>query len=581
LGIGLLGLQAAATTAPPDVLVVGAGIGGLATSLEAARRGARVVVVDQSSVFGGHAVASEGGLCLIGTPEQKAQGIEDSPDLAYEDFVRWGEDANREWARLYADHALTEVHDWLAAMGVKFTFVRFTPGNRVSRFHENTQRGFGVVAPIYRECLRTGRVEFRWNTRVTRLLVKGGKVVGIEGVEERTGKAVRIESPAVVLATGGFQGNGALVKAHWPESLPVPGRILIGGGAHAVGSGLELAGQAGGATARMDHQWLYARGIPDPRYADGSRGVSVINRAGMIVNREGQRFANEVSGEKFVFPAMVRQTEGRGWLVFDAAGKKYVVVAGTDWGDPARVEREIFGNPKLVHKANTLEELARLAGLPEAGLRAGVERFNRLVREGVDADFGRFDAANPPDKPQPGRPPVLAVAQAPFYAIPIYPLTRKSMGGLATDLSSRVLDAKGHPIGGLYAVGEVAGFGGINGKAGLEGTFLGPSILQGRRLAQSLTAAGRATTSASVELTVRPTHGSKGPDCQSCHPLGKLLAKTRKGYWHFEKVHSQVVDKHWNCGTCHSELAPFSAKAHRIDRVAQISNCVTCHVGGK
>ena len=144
-------LACAAYAASPDVIVVGAGIGGLSTALEAARNGARVVVVDQSSVFGGHAVASEGGLFLVGTAAQKAQGIADSPDLAYRDFLAWGEDADEYWARLYADRSLADVHDWMAAMGVKFPFVRYTPGNSVARFHENPQRGFGVVAPIYRE----------------------------------------------------------------------------------------------------------------------------------------------------------------------------------------------------------------------------------------------------------------------------------------------------------------------------------------------------------------------------------------------------------------------------------------------
>ncbi|MBL8223067.1 MAG: FAD-dependent oxidoreductase, partial [Bryobacterales bacterium] len=211
--------------AGPDVLIAGAGIGGLSTALEAARNGARVVVVDQASVFGGHAVASEGGLFLVGTPAQRAQGIQDSPDLAYRDFVKWGEDADEYWARLYADRSLTDVHDWMTAMGVKFTFVRFTPGNSVARFHENAQRGFGVVAPIYRECLRTGRVEFVWHVKVTSLLRRDGRVVGVEGSHERTGRVMKWEAPAVVLATGGFQGSIELVKKNWPRGLAVPETI--------------------------------------------------------------------------------------------------------------------------------------------------------------------------------------------------------------------------------------------------------------------------------------------------------------------------------------------------------------------
>lgn len=565
--------------ASPDLIVVGAGIGGLSTALEAARNGARVLLVDQSSVFGGHAVASEGGLFLVGTPAQKAQGIADSPDLAYRDFVAWGEDANEYWARLYAGRSLAEVHDWMAAMGVKFTFVRFTPGNTVARFHENAQRGFGVVAPIYRECLRTGRVEFQWHVKVTSLLRREGRVVGVEGAHERTGRPMRWEAPAVVLATGGFQGSLALVKQNWPKGLAVPETILIGGGIHATGEGHALAKAAGAAEDRMDHMWLYARGVPDPRYPGTQRGLSVINRAAIMVNREGNRYHREVSGEKFAFPAMVQQTGGRAWLVFDENAKRHTVVAGTDWADWERVELEIFGNPKLVQKADTIDELARQAGIAADGLQRTVARFNRMIDDGVDLDFGRFDASNPPGKQPSGRPPILAVRQAPFYAIPLYPLTRKSMGGLATDRQSRVLDADRKPVPGLYAVGEVAGFGGINGKAGLEGTFLGPSILQGRMLGKSLAPAKPQPPAAPARPATDTPRGANAPDCAACHPLAKLVRTPRKGYWHFERVHSRVIDKQWNCSQCHAELHPFRAASHKIDRVAQVENCVFCHAG--
>lgn len=568
-----------AQAATPDAIIIGAGIGGLSTALEAARNGANVTVVDQSSVFGGHAVASEGGLCLIDTPAQKAQGIADSPDLAYRDFIEWGEDADPFWARLYADRSLTAVHDWMTGLGVKFTFVRFTPGNSVARFHENAQRGFGIVAPIYRECLRTRRVDFQWHIKVTRLIRANGKVTGIEGAHERTGRTIRLNAPSVVLATGGFEGSIELVKRNWPRELAVPETILIGGGIHATGSGLYLAKEAGATTSRMDHQWLYARGIPDPRYPGTQRGLSVINRAGIMVNREGNRYHREVSGEKIAFPAMVQQPGSRAWLIFDEDAKRYTVVAGTDWADWQRVEREIFDNPKLVHRANTIAELATLAGISAEGLKRAVARFNQMIEQGDDKDFHRFDASNPPGRQPSGRPPILAVRKPPFYAIPLFPLTRKSMGGLATDHESRVLDAAHKPIPGLYAVGEVSGFGGINGKAGLEGTFLGPSILQGRMLGKSLAPPQPSPLPPKASPHARPDTASPGPDCTSCHPLAKQLATSRKGYWHFERVHSRVIENQWACTGCHAELAPFHAASHRIDRIAQVESCVRCHAG--
>src|ERR1041385_74501 len=128
-------------TSPPDVVVVGAGIAGLTTALEAARGGARVTVVDIASVFGGHAVVSEGGLALVGTPLQEKLGVHDSPDLAYGDFLRWGEDPNTEWVRIYVDRSRRDTYDWMVELGVHFDGLRIPSGNSAARFHTNPRRG--------------------------------------------------------------------------------------------------------------------------------------------------------------------------------------------------------------------------------------------------------------------------------------------------------------------------------------------------------------------------------------------------------------------------------------------------------
>ena len=102
----------------PDIVVIGAGIAGLTTALESARGGANVAVVDIASVFGGHAVVSEGGLSLVDTPLQHRLGVKDSPDLAYHDVTHWGEDANSAWVRLYVDRSRHDIFDWLVDLGV-------------------------------------------------------------------------------------------------------------------------------------------------------------------------------------------------------------------------------------------------------------------------------------------------------------------------------------------------------------------------------------------------------------------------------------------------------------------------------
>lgn len=577
LRFSLLLILASALSAA-DVVVVGAGVAGLTTALEAARGGAQVTVVDIASVWGGHAVVSEGGLNLTATPLQAKLGAKDSTELAYQDFLRWGEDANAEWVKIYVNRSRPDIHDWLVGMGVEFNGLRLLAGNSVARFHDNPRRGYGIVEPIYRRCLETGRVTFVWNTRVKELLREKGRVTGVAGVNERTGEAWRLEAKAVVIATGGFQSNLELVRKHWPAGVPVPEKILVGAGVNALGSGFDLVAPVGGALERLDHQWNYPRGIPDPRYPGLDRALNLNAYAVIWVNARGERFVNESAGSAAILKAMLEQPQGRAWIVFDAEGRKSVSPSGTDWRDPAKVERLLLENPAIGQKAATLDELAQKAGFPKVRFLAAIERLNQALAVSEDREFGRFSKENPPVA-LPGRPALLPIVKAPFYAVPMYPMTRKSMGGIAVDLECRVLNAKRQPIAGLYAAGEATGFAGLNGKAGLEGTFIGPSILQGRRLGASL--AKLATSSPAIAQTAATAGPVVEAPCQTCHNVAKLVATPRKGYWHFERSHRTVMERQWDCAGCHAEMKPFRAGAHRIDRVKQINACARCHLGAE
>ncbi len=165
--------------------------------------------------------------------------------------------------------------------------------------------------------------------------------------------------------------------------------------------------------------------------------------------------------------------------------------------------------------------------------------------------------------------------------MPLNVLTRKSMGGVRIDTSCRVLTADGTPIPGLFAVGEVSGFGGLNGNASLEATFIAPAMLQGRIVGRLLTpTAMPASTTSSVDAPRMPAPERSGTDraCEGCHDLRALTARPRAGYWHFERVHRAVLDRGWTCTQCHGDLVPFNAATHRVDRLAQIDTCVACHV---
>jgi len=566
----------AAQATRPDVLVVGAGISGLSAALEAAEAGVKVEVIDMWSIFGGHAVMSEGGLCIVKTPFQEGRGIEDSPDLAYRDFVEWGGDPDTDWVRFYVDNSRELIYDWLTEMGVGFDGVSRPGGNSVPRFHRTTGRGLGLVSPIYRECVRHPNVRFRWNFKVSGLLEEAGRVVGVRGENLRSRNIEEHRAYVVILATGGFQSNLEMVRAFWPDNLPFPDRILAGSGVNSKGSGHEIARQAGAGYHRMDHQWNYSTGLRDPRYPGEDRGLNAHNSDAVWVNAQAKRFVNERGGTKVTFPALVKQMPATYWAIFDEKAKRSFSISGSDWGDFSTIERVIYDNEDLVKSAGSIEALAELVGLAPIQLSETVTRYNTMVDVGVDEDFQRFDAST---ESRPAR-----IDQPPYYAVQFFPLTRKSMGGVAIDHSCRVLDQAGKPIEGLYAAGELTGFGGVNGWAGLEGTFLGPSIVTGRVAGRAVAKQIGGTRSLEpAPLDPKPSVPSASQianteQCLTCHELPDLVRESRLGYSHFEKAHRLVLEREYNCGQCHTELTPYAAGNHVIDRLGQIDNCAFCHV---
>lgn len=552
------------TAARCDVIVVGAGISGLATALDLGRGGAAVTVIDMSSVFGGHAVMSQGSLSIVGSPVQEAAGVHDSPDLAYDDVLKFGDDADPEWVRYYVDHSRREIYDWVTDLGIRFEAVLASPGNSVEREHQPAGRGIGLVTPIYRECLEQPGVRFIWNTKVEQLLTADGRVTGVAARDLRSNEQRSFHAAAVVLATGGFQSNLDMVREFWPAEFRFPERILIGSGRNSVGFGHKLAESVGGDLVKMDHQWNYFTGIPDPRYPGTNRGLSAANMYGIIVNAEGRRFANLHGWAKAVMPPLLQQERATLWFIFDEASKPNFVVSGSDWADFKQVEKKILNNPDLVQSAATLEDLANKSGLPAQNLVATIQRYNELVEKGEDEDFHRFGPGRPAWSNE-ASPPIKT---PPFYAMQAFPLTRKSMGGVAIDLQCRVLDKREQPIPGLYGVGELTGLAGINGKAALEGTFLGPCIVTGRMAARSILGG--------LHLTpARPA--TDAHRCVACHDLRGDLATPRPAYWHYERVHHVVLERGADCRTCHAELAPYDADKHHIHPQSLTATCAQCH----
>ena len=576
----ILPLFALSLTAQPDLVVIGAGVAGMATALEAANNGANVVIVEMSSVFGGHALMSEGGLTLVDTATQRKLGVRDSAAIAREDIVRWGETPNLPWVDRYVRDSAPEVHDWLVSLGLKFTVLRRPAGNTVPRFHENAERGLGVAKVLFRACVQSPRVRFLWHTKAVELLKEGGRVSGVLVENQRTRKRQLVKASSVALATGGFQSNLDLLRKHWAKDLGFPERLLVGSGVNSTGSGHEMAQRAGAALVDMERQWNYPWGLPDPRYTEGVRGISVRMPMGIWVNLEGKRFVDEHASPKDATPAVLAQPGARYWIVVDADGLQSFVVAGTDWTDARRVRSVLLNNPNIVRSGQTLADLAERTGLPADTLARTVARYNHLVASGVDDDFGRFGKGRQLYQASHRRAPA-PIGKAPFYAMQLFALSRKSMGGIATDNEARVLDATGNVIPGLYAVGEASGQGGLNGTAALEGTFLAPGILQGRIVGRQMRGASPATHVQERTALSGTTEAGVAAPCQTCHDVAKLVSQKRTGYWHFDRVHARVLERKLSCEQCHAGMTPFRMATHKIDRIAQAEQCAVCHLASE
>jgi len=558
-----------------DVIIIGSGIAGLSAALEAGANGRSVLVVDANSVGGGHAVKA-GGFALVGTPLQEKRGYRDSPEIAERDLLAWGEDADPDWVRRYVNASRTEVHDWLTAFGVRWGFILDTPEHSVPRFHFANGSALNVVVPLMRAAYAQANLEFRWNTEAVALLSGPGGVRGVRVRDLRTGLSSELQAPAVIIATGGWQSDLDFVRRNWRGDVPAPARLYAGAGYFATGSGIRLGTEAGAATARMDRQVTFTTGLPDPRDPTGNRALLSQNPSAIWVDSNGRRFISETAPSKEADDTILKLAPATHWLVFDADGMKTLRVRDGVWlGNPGGIEP--LKSLGLIRQADSIPALAEAAGLPAPALAATVDRWNAAVQAGNDADFGRFSPGQPDKAARP-------IGKAPFYAMQLFPMTRKSMGGLAIDADTRVVDEAGRPIRGLYAAGEVTGVAGINGSYGGEGTFLGPSVYLGRL-------AGRAVAAGTTGLRRDPAPVAPPPKViASLDPayragsitvapesLPALLETQRPGYWHFDVAHRVVQERGLDCTSCHTPGWPTQAAASASQRQIQLNSCDTCH----
>ncbi len=459
----------------------------------------------------------------------------------------------RAWAEAYVDWAAGEKRDWIRQRGIKlFPVVGWAerggygatgPGNSVPRFHIVWGTGPGLVEPFVarlREAEARGHVTFRFRHRVTRLTVTDGAVTGVAGDVLAPSDAERgapsnrdvvgdfaLEAGAVVVTSGGIGANLDLVRQNWPARLgSPPDQMLVGVPDHVDGRMLGVVEAAGGRVIHPDRMWHYVEGIENYAPVWTRHGIRILpGPSSLWLDATGRRLPVPL------FPgfdtlgtlAHLRQTgHDHSWFVLtqriiekefalsgseqnpDLTGRSVRGILGRlGKGAPPPVERfkergaDFVVADTLAALVDGMNALTDEPLLPLADVEREVVARDREIENAFTKDLQitalRGARQYLGDKLIRVAPPhrLLDPDAGPLIGVKLHVLTRKTLGGIETDLSARVLGADGEPIPGLWAAGEAAGFGGggMHGYRSLEGTFLGGCLFSGR-------AAGRATAGA-------------------------------------------------------------------------------------
>lgn len=461
----------------------------------------------------------------------------------------------RHWAEAYVDFASGEKRAWLSGLGVRwFPIVGWAerggygatgPGNSVPRFHITWGTGPALLAPFVtrvQAAAERGLVTFRFRHRVDELTSTDGVVDGVRGTVLEPSDVPRavpssrnpvgdfeLHAPAVVVTSGGIGGNLDLVRSHWPERLGTPPRHMVAGVPDFVdGRMIGITRAAGAHVINPDRMWHYVEGVHnwDPVWTN--HGIRILpGPSSLWLDARGRRLpvplfpgfdtlgtlehimrtgydhtwfvlTKKIIGKEFALSGSEQNPDLTGKSVRDVvvraradmpASVRAFLDKGIDFVQAAALD-------KLIEKMNAVTSESLLD--PEQVWRE-VEARDRELDNAYSKDLQivalRQARSYLPDRISRVAAPhkLLDRSAGPLIAVRLSILTRKTLGGLETDLSGRVLRPDGLPLPGVYAAGEAAGFGGggMHGYRSLEGTFLGGCLFSGRVAGRSAAAAVR------------------------------------------------------------------------------------------
>lgn len=411
-----------------DVVVVGSGTAGMTAAVEANALGLNVILVEQLGLLGGSSVRAAY-LTGAGTKLQAEQGISFPLDETYlenntkptaNSVFPYNKEVKLTYAKMFGENI-----DWLYELGVEFGPVI----QNQQHYGKGGERAGGYIIKGLHDVLDTNNVDYRLNTRATKIIMQDGKAAGVEVTDKKADNSYNIYGN-VILATGGYFGSQEMVAKYQPTFVGYPTDVCIG----ADGSGMVMAEEVGAVLFAMDKANYHGLATT---WNGASRSLTLPAGNGAIaVNVNGKRFVNE-SGSYEGLTAAVMAQEGGAFCIMDQQMMELENLKG-DLGLSCIVE--------MYEVADTPEELAAKLGIDPEGLAETIETYSTYVKNGEDLEFGKSVTSMRSD-----------FTKAPYYGAKSSVETHTVHGGIVVDgLTAKVLDKDGKPIKGLYAAGEVA-----------------------------------------------------------------------------------------------------------------------------
>ncbi|WP_345881010.1 flavocytochrome c [Shewanella algae] len=430
-----------------ELLVIGAGAAGHAAAVSARQHGIKdVVLLEKQPYIGGNGMLAAGGMASAETLTQAFRGYQDSKALWYQDTMKGGHQLNNpDLVHTLVNNGSAGI-DWLMALGADMTSAASAGGHSAERLHRpsgGAKSGPEIINTLKRAAEKLG-VETRTNSKVIRLVEdKQGRVTGVLVQGKHTGVHL-LAAKAVVIASGGFARNNALVAKYRPDLKGVDSTNNPGN----VGDALTFATAIGVDTVDVDQIQAFPTAAAGKMVISGTaRGAGAI-----LLNRDGARFCDEMGPRDKVSECIWAQPGKDAWLVFDETVFERL--------------GQLRGMLELgiIYKAVDAKELAAKTQMNAETAAAAVKRYNGFQASGKDSDFGRKNMADD--------------LHFPLYAVQVKPAVHHTMGGLKIATDTRALNKDGKPIAGLYAAGEVTG--GVHGANRLAGNAIADTIVFGR-----------------------------------------------------------------------------------------------------